>query len=121
MSVEADVRNAILSHAPDRVFPDFAPEFALNSPDPFVTFTQIGGEAQAILSGPDKLRRIRMQINVWARTRLAANTIARAVEESMRTATEFTGFRLAEFTAVYDQPTGWYGTTQDFRVIWRPE
>lgn len=120
MSIEFDIREAIVHHAPDRVFPDMAPSSALNTNDPFVTFTQIGGEAQAIVSGPDKLRRIRVQINVWSRSRLEANTIARAVEESMRKATEFTGFRLAEFTAVYDQPTGWYGTTQDFRVIWRP-
>ena len=45
MSIETDIRSTILSLAPNRVFPDFAPTTVLAeaNPAPFVTYQVIGG------------------------------------------------------------------------------
>jgi Protein of unknown function (DUF3168) len=114
MSMETLVFDALKGLTAKRVFPDVAPE---NSPLPYITYQQVGGDSTNYLaqSVPDK-RNARVQVNVWATTREAASSLALQVETAMRLAPTLNTTVLGASIATYDQETTYRGTRQDFSI-----
>lgn len=111
MSFEADFRALLAGLAGGRIYPDVTPD---NVVFPCIVFQQVGGLSQMYLEKklPDK-RHARMQVHVWARTRIEANAIARAAEVAICEGAmqcEPTG----ALTALYEEELKLYGTRQDF-------
>ena len=69
-----------------RAFPDVAPQGA---PVPYITYQAVGGDPINFLTGeaPDKSN-TRMQVNVWAATRLEAAELGALIEATVRAATQ---------------------------------
>ena len=118
MAIEGDIRTALLTVTPGLVFPDFAPNEVAQGQAAYITYQQIGGQGRRSIGAPDTMRRVRVQINVWSKSRLNANALARQAEAALHAATKFTAVALDDATAVYDEDFGWYGTHQDFRIQW---
>jgi hypothetical protein len=114
MTIEAAVFAALQSLAGGRVFPDVAPE---NTPVPYITYQAVGGEPVNFLSGgnPGKTN-TRMQMNVWAKTRLEASALGAQVEDVMRAAVDLQPDVLTGRVATYDETTLYRGTMQDFSL-----
>lgn len=112
MTVELDLFNAIKSLVSDRVYPDLAP---LNATKPYITYQQVGGSSVNFVAGsvPSK-KNGRFQINCWASTRLAAATLARQVEDTLRPVAALQTTVLAAPVAVYEEDTKLFGMRQDF-------
>lgn len=95
-----------------RVFPDEAP---FDTPRPFLTYTQTGGDALEYVDAavPD-LRHARVQLNLWAASRIEARNLAQQVEDAMRASTAMTARRVAAFSARNEPDLKLYGTEQEF-------
>jgi hypothetical protein len=117
MSLESDVFDAIKGLVSNRVFPDVAP---LSTTRPYVTYQQVGGDAVNYMESVHPGRRhARIQVNVWAETRLAANTLARSIEVALVNSTTLRGWVYGAFVAEpadFDLSPPRYGTRQDFGV-----
>ena len=118
MSIEIDFRSTILSAAPNRVFPDFAPTKILSeeSPDPFVTYQVIGGSGRRRIDEPDSLKMYRIQVNCYAKTRILCASTADAVESLLNGASLFKAVALSDRMSMYEDEVNLYGCTQDFSV-----
>ncbi len=114
MSLEADLYTLLKGTFSNRFYPDVGPAGVAK---PYGTYQQVGGEAVGFMEAAkaDK-KNARIQINVWATTRLAANALARAVEDLMVTTASLQATALGAPTAVYEEATQLYGTRQDFSV-----
>lgn len=114
MSLESDLYSALQALAGGRMYPDVAPE---NVARPYVTYQQVGGQGVNFLDPtvPSK-KNARVQINVWADTRLAAATLARSIEDTLRGASALQVNVLGALTALHEPDAGLYGTRQDFSV-----
>lgn len=120
MAIEGDLRTALLPIAPNRVFPDFAPQSALTTPlQPFITYQQVGGRPLNYVAGVPDMRNGRFQINIWATSRLIAMGLIRQVEDALRASPTLRATTLTGATAVYDEPTQLYGAHQDFSIWFR--
>mgnify|MGYP001027979381 CR=1 FL=1 len=96
-----------------RLFPDFAPA---DTPRPFATYQQVGGQAGAYVEGaPIDKKNARMQINVWADTRQEAMTLIRAIEDTI-VCDPLCGDPLGAPVALYDAAIGMRGAMQDFSL-----
>jgi hypothetical protein len=114
MTIEAEVC-AVLQHlAGGQIFPDVAPE---GTPVPYITYQAVGGEPINFISGdkPGKTN-TRMQVNVWAATRLEASALAELVEDALRSAADLQPEVLTGRVATYDETTKYRGTMQDFSL-----
>ena len=82
---------------------------------PYVVLSQVGGEAfQYVDPSRPSHKHARLQVNVWARDRPSANTLARLIEDAMASSElncEVNGAMQSLFEP--DVSTG-YGTRQDF-------
>ena len=96
-----------------RVFPDFAPA---DTPKPFATYQQVGGQALSYLEGqPTDKKNARIQVNVWASTRAEAMTLIRAIEDAIVQA-PMLGEPIGAATSMYDEAAGIRGAMQDFSL-----
>lgn len=113
MSLESQIVAALNGLAPGRVFPDVAPDAAL----PYITYQQVGGEAINFTDGavPDRSN-ARIQINVWAATRIAASQLGAEVESAIRAAAALQPTVLSARVSLYDDDTKARGTMQDFSL-----
>ena len=118
MSIETDIRAAIISIAPNRVFPDFAPNSVLAeaSPSPFVTYQVIGGRGRTNIQRPDSLKMYRIQVNSYAKTRILCSNLAILVESALNNASTFKAVSLNEPISTYEDEVGLYGCMQDFSI-----
>jgi hypothetical protein len=98
-----------------RTFPDFAPTTTTR---PYVTYQQIGGAAVNFVDRlvPNK-RNARMQVNVWANSRLDATTTMQAIEDAIRMSTVFQGEPESAPMTSFDADFPVYSAAQDF-TIW---
>lgn len=114
MSLETDLYTALQALASGRMYPDVAPE---GTALPYITYQQIGGQGVNFLDPtvPSK-KNARVQINVWAGTRLAAANLARSIEDTLRGAASLQVSVLGALTALHEPDTGLYGTRQDFSI-----
>lgn len=116
MSLESDLVAVITPLCP-RLFPDVAP---YTTARPYVTYQHIGGiPLRYVDNQPADKRHTLLQVNVWADTRAAALTLARAIEEALCAATAFTARPDSELLADVDPDTDRRGCLQDFS-IWSP-
>lgn len=113
MTLEAQLFTALKGLVADRVFPDVAPDEAL----PYITYQQVGGAAINFTDGtvPDRSN-ARVQINVWAATRLEASQIGAQVESVMRSLAAMQPTVLSARVALYDPDTKARGAMQDFSL-----
>ena len=104
MTVESDLFSTLKALVTNRVFPDLAP---LNTPRPFIVYSQVGGQAIAYLENtmPDK-KHGRFQIDVYADTRAACAAVALQVEMVMTAATAFQARALSAPTSS-SHPMAW--------------
>jgi len=114
MSIETALFAALRGLVGDRVYPDVAPE---NSARPYITYQQAGGDAVNFVEStvPSK-KNARMQVNVWADTRLQATTMGDLVEDALRTLTALQPTVLGAAIATYDEETKLRGTLQYFSL-----
>ena len=113
MSLETDLY-ALLSGVCPRVYPDYAP----NDPTyPYIIWQQVGGRTLWTISNtvPDK-RHAMMQIDVWSKTRLEANTISLAVESAMIQSSAFIARPTSALIATEDDAGELRGASQDFSI-----
>ena len=88
MAVEQTLYSLLTTVCPD-VFADFAEE-PMPSGD-FVVYQQITGDViNPIANDVPDLRNSRMQITVWSKSRIRANSLSRQIEDVLRT-TELEG------------------------------
>jgi hypothetical protein len=115
MSAESDLYAVLAAQCP-RVFPDFA---SLDTARPYVTYQKIGGRPIVTFNKlvPNKTFSM-YQINVWADTRVQADTLAWQIDSAMRLATVFDAKPETDPVSVFeeDEPN-LRGTRQDFAVI----
>lgn len=97
--------------------PDAAPA---STALPFITYQQVGGKARQYLEKrlPD-YRHARIQINVWAKRRSEANTLARRIERAI-IESPLVAEAYGAFVATDDDVTNFKGTRQDFG-FWHPD
>lgn len=113
MTLEADLYTELYALCP-RVFPDNAP---LDTTRPYITWQQIGGEALAYFErSTPTARNARIQINVYADTRVAANTLALAIEDALTVSTRFQAKPESALLATRELDFDAYGTMQDFNI-----
>lgn len=113
MSFEPQLFAAIKGIFADRVFPDVAPA---DTPLPFATYQEIGGAPVNFTDAtvPDRTN-ARVQITVWAASRLAASTAAAQVEAAVR-AMALQPTVLTGRQALYDEESKTRGSMQDFSL-----
>lgn len=113
MTMESDL-HALLATVCPRVFPDFA---ATSTVRPYITFQGIGGPVFRFLDNTtgDK-RRTRVQINVWADTRIESLALIRQIEDAMCAASAFTATPEGEPVHDFDADFPVYGSIQDFLI-----
>lgn len=114
MTVASDTLTTLQSLAGGRVYPDIAPHGAAL---PYIVCQQVGGQSPTFMerASPSKAN-ARMQVTVWSRTRIQAETISRQAEAAMVEATIFDAKPLGDQIAEYDEDTGLRGSRQDFSV-----
>lgn len=105
---------ALLAGVCPRAFPDVAPT---STAKPYVTFQAIGGESLRFLdnSAADK-RNTKVQINVFAATRLESITLIRAIEDALCASAAFIARPEAEPMHDYDLDMLTYQAMQDFSI-----
>lgn len=98
-----------------RAFPDVAKQ---DTALPYITYQAVGGDPINFITGeaPDKTN-TRMQMNVWAATRLEAAELGALVESTMRAATHLQPEVLTGRMSTFDEITGYRGTMQDFHLF----
>lgn len=116
MSLESDMRSALIPVCP-RVYPDAA---TASPAYPLIIYQQVGGRAfdYAEQEVPDKAN-ARVQVWVWAKTRLEASSLSRAsrvalVEGPMRART------LNAPVSDYNEALQIYGARTDYEVWYTP-
>mgnify|MGYP007090083787 CR=1 FL=1 len=118
MSIETDLRAAIINLAPNRVFPDFAPPAILaeTAPAPFITYQVVGGRGRQTIQKADSLKIYRVQVNCYGKTRILCSNLAILVESALHTASAFKAVALNEPISTYEDEVGLYGCIQDFSI-----
>lgn len=113
MSIESSLVTLLKTVCP-RVYTDFAPVLTQR---PYVTFQGIGGQAINPLENtvPNKRNAV-IQVNVWADTRVSANTVIHQIEDAIRTSTAFTGRPQSEPINDFDADIPVYRSMQDFSI-----
>lgn len=113
MALETDLKAALDPLVSGRVYPDVTPD---NPTLPCIVYQQVGGEAVNFVEGtlPD-MNNARVQLHVWAKTRLEASTLAQQARAALTSALGAT--TLGAPTSLYEEPLKLYGS-RCFYGIW---
>lgn len=114
MNLEQTLDAVLLTQCP-RVFAGTA---AYDTPRPYVTWQQIGGQAPVYMEGalPDQ-RCAWIQINVWGNSFLEAKVLMLQIEEALVTSTALQARPQSAFSdAINDDPGESPGVMQDFEI-----
>ncbi|MFY1855244.1 DUF3168 domain-containing protein [Achromobacter xylosoxidans] len=118
MSLDSRLKNLLAPLVSGRVYPDVTPD----KPEfPLIVYQGVGGQEQWYVEGKRReTRHRRVQIHVWAETRLQAEAIADQVAtvlcESDFPAVESYGAP----TSLYEEVIKKRGTRQDFGIWYLP-
>jgi hypothetical protein len=114
MTVEANIYSALKALVGNRVFPDMAP---LSTVKPYITYSQIGGEALTYLEAavPSK-QNGRFQFNVWGDTRSQCSALMLEVEAALVGATTIQAKPIDAPSSAYEHDMLMYGSMQDFSI-----
>jgi hypothetical protein len=105
---------AALSAICPRVFQDFAP---VDTPRPYVTFQQIGGETVDFLDRAlASQENAYMQINVWSDSRKETKATIQQIEAALIQANEFQASPQAAPSNDFDVDMERYSSMQDFSI-----
>ncbi|MFD1556031.1 DUF3168 domain-containing protein [Paraburkholderia silviterrae] len=115
-SAEAIVYGATKALVDGRCYPDVAPQ---NTPRPYVTYQDVGGQSPNYLSNTVELENARMQVNVWADSRAAARALMRSVIKAL-TADPIGAATIGGPVSVYESDTKLYGSREDFSIWFTP-
>lgn len=117
MSLEADLKAALAGVAGGRVYPD-APRD--NPTYPLVIYQQVGGAVLNPLECvvPDK-DHARVQVWVWAKTRLEASTISRQVRVALVQGS-LKAYAYAAPVSDYNEALKLYGARCDYGIWYTP-
>ncbi|MQA39034.1 DUF3168 domain-containing protein [Rugamonas aquatica] len=112
MSLEGLIATALRPVAGSRVYPDLAPADAQR---PYITYQVVGGSAVNYVeaSVPD-IQNARVQISVWADTRLAASDVGKQAEDALRLCLPLRTTVLTARRSLYDPTEQLRGCMQDF-------
>lgn len=117
MSIEATLRTVLGPLASNRVYPDVTPDSPVF---PLIVYQQVGGQVAEFLEGTiaDK-DHARMQVVVWAKTRLEASAIARAARVALvEGATKATTYGAP--VSLYEEELKLYGNRTDYGIWYTP-
>lgn len=115
MAIEATLFEALGPMFGGRCYPDVAP---LGTPKPYATWQQVGGATEDPIDGAEPgLENSRIQVNVWAGTRIEANTLMRAVASTLRP-NPIAGRPIGALVATLDDQQELRGARQDFSIWW---
>ena len=114
MSLDEKLFAALSPLVGGEVYPDVAPDGVVK---PYITYQQVGGDAVNYTEGsiPDR-RNARVQINVWAETRLAASSLSELVEDTLRPMIDLQTEVIGARVSVYEPETKLRGARQDFSI-----
>ncbi|WP_054266722.1 DUF3168 domain-containing protein [Massilia antarctica] len=113
--MEIAVLGALQELAVGEVFADVAP---VGTAPPYITFQAVGGAPINFLDGGVPSKELtRVQVNVWATTRLEATSIGKQAENALRVVAGLQTTVLTGRIATLDEPTGLRGTIQDFEFF----
>lgn len=114
--IEETLYTALSPLVGGRVSPDFA---EVGTELPFIVYNRIGGSVIKPLnkSLPDKEVAM-VQIDVWHTTRLAASTLAKQVEDTLRQLESVAAMPHAAIMYDSDPDLKWYGTKQTFDIAY---
>ena len=114
MTIEVKIYNVLKALAGGRVFPDVAPTSAVR---PYITYSQIGGEALAYLERavPSK-QNGRFQVDVWGDSRLSCASTMLQVEQALVESQDFQAKPVSAPSSSYDHDMAVYGSNQDFSI-----
>lgn len=114
MSIETMLNATLAPLVADEVYPDVGGDEAKL---PYITYSTVGGQPVNFVDGalPDR-RNARVQINVWAETRLEASALAEQVEGVIRQLAGAATEVLTSAISTYDEETKARGTRQDFSI-----
>lgn len=114
MTVLTDLYAVLGPLVGNRAYPDVAPADVAR---PYITYQRIGGQAGAFYGRtlPSKQHGM-YQVNVWADTRVAAELLARQVEQALVGSTRFDCDPLSAPVDEYEEMMGLKGSRQDFSI-----
>lgn len=96
------------------VYADVAPP---GVESPYVVWQGIGGESiNALDNSAPGTRNTLMQVSVWAKSRLEATTLSRAIETALRGSASFTASPSGEPLSTYEPDTQLHGSIQRFSI-----
>lgn len=116
MSLEANLYSALTGLVDGRVYPDDTAGAPVPLVYPLILFQQVGGQAYEYVdqSMPDH-EHARVQVVVWAKTRLEASTLARQARSAILTAIK-PAETYGAAVSLRDQELSLYGSRQDFGI-----
>ena len=114
MTTESDLYNTLKALVVNRVYPDLAP---IGTARPFITYSQVGGEALAFLENtlPDK-KNGRFQIDVYADSRAVCSAVALQIEAVMTAAVAFQARAMGAPVSGYEPDMLIFSSMQDFSI-----
>lgn len=114
MSIEGEIFNSIKGLVGNRAFPDMAP---LTTAKPYVTYSQIGGEAFSHMANtvPDK-QNGRFQFNVWGDSRAQCSALMLQIEAALVTSSLFQARPVGAPLSSYDYDMALYGSQLDMSI-----
>ncbi len=120
MSLEASLCSALNSLVSDRVYPDDTAGAPVPLVYPLILYQMVGGKAYEYTdqSMPDH-DHARVQVVVWAKTRLEASTLARQARSAILTAIK-PAETYGAAVSLRDQELNLYGSRQDFGIWYQP-
>lgn len=111
MSLEADLVGVVGPLLTGGLYPDMAPT---GTAKPYGVYQQVGGPViNPVDNSPPGLRGARVQIIVWAGTRVQASALMASIEDALRAA-PLSGRPEGAFIARYDEHSELRGAQQDF-------
>ena len=115
MAIEETIFAAVGPMVGGRCYPDKAPQGSLK---PYVTWQQVGGATEDPIDGSEPgLENSRIQLNVWANTRIEANALMRAIAALLRP-NPIAGRPIGALVAALDDAQELRGARQDFSIWW---
>ena len=115
MTAEAIVYGALESLANGQVYPDVAPP---NTTAPWITYQSAGGQSFGTVDGATpSTRNARMQIAVWARSRLGAAALMEQAFQALANPT-VKAVPIGAPVSVFENDTLLYGSRLDFSLTY---
>lgn len=115
MSLYVQMLAVLNGLAGGRVFPLVADE---GVDTPYIVVQRVGGSATNLLTGEAPEKQVhRVQVTVWARSALDAESIGEQVEAAIRGAVDLQPEVLGLPVDDYDPTTKYKGSRQEFRVF----